>query len=158
MRERWCMKEGEVELTLSWRNDGGTGLALWWWYERKQKSVRTCWMLEDIPQKVSTSGISERWIIAFLPRSEVDLGADYCSTNVWILSKFCMTICRLQSDHLTVLLLNLRHSQSRWLPVWLRMTRAWPEHDLGTTCMTNVKFPFLLSVTWYISCLCNVVG
>jgi len=35
------MKEGEVEPTLSWRNDGGAGLTLWW-YEKKQKGVRTC--------------------------------------------------------------------------------------------------------------------
>ena len=51
-----------------------------------------------------------------------------------------------KSDHLMVLLLNLWHSQFRWLLVWLGMMRVWPEHDPGTTCMTNVKFIFLLSV------------
>jgi hypothetical protein len=53
------MKESEVpvEPTLSWRN-GGAGLTLWW-YEKKQKGVRMCCLVEDIPQNVSTSGTSE---------------------------------------------------------------------------------------------------
>ena len=34
------MREGEVEPMLSWRNSGA-GLTLWW-YEKKQKGVRTC--------------------------------------------------------------------------------------------------------------------
>jgi len=47
-----------------------------------------------------------------------------------------------KSDHLTVSLLNLRHSQSCWLPVWTwydeSMTWAQPRHDLYDQCKISL--------------------